>query len=122
MFPAVFLLSYSNFNPWFIPGAFLIIAASAIRLSYFNIFGLVDSKSYMGLAIDNNIIIFSFVYLFESLFNNTVFSIVLYALWMVFLVFNLAPIRTPKFAGKWFYVLLIYTLAMTFLYSWKQWY
>ena len=24
---------------------------------------------------------------------------------MVFMVFNLAPIRTPKSAGKWFYVL-----------------
>jgi phosphatidylserine synthase len=122
VFPALFLLSYSNFNPWFIPGAFLIIAASAIRLSYFNVFGLVDKKSYMGLAIDNNIIIFSFVYLFEGFFNNTVFSIILYTLWMVFLVFNIAPIRTPKLAGKWFYVLLVYTLAMTFLYSWKQWY
>jgi phosphatidylserine synthase len=122
VFPAIFLLSYSNFSPWFLPGAFLIIATSAIRLSYFNVFGLVDNKSYMGLALDNNIIIFSFVFLFQGHFNDTAFSIILYALWMILLVFNIAPIRTPKFAGKWFYALLVYTLVMTFIYGWIQWY
>jgi len=121
VFPAVFLLSYGNFSPWFLPGAFLIIAASAIRLSYFNIFGLIDNKTYMGLALDNNVIILAFVFLFEGFINHTVFSIILYALLMVLLVFNLAPVRTPKFAGKWFYVLIIYTLVLTVIYGWMQW-
>lgn len=121
VFPAVFLLSYGNFSPWFLPGAFLIIATSAIRLSYFNIFGLIDDKTYMGLALDNNVIILAFVFLFEGFINHTVFSIILYALLMVFMVFNLAPVRTPKFAGKWFYVLIIYTLVLTVIYGWMQW-
>ncbi len=118
VFPAIFLLSYGEFSPWFLPGAFLIVATSAIRLSYFNVFGLVDNKTYMGLALDNNIIILAFVFLFEGFINHTVFSIILYALLMVFLVFNLAPIRTPKFSGKWFYVLIIYTLILTVIYGW----
>jgi len=121
VFPAVFLLSYGEFSLWFLPGAFLILATSAIRLSYFNIFGLVDDKTYMGLALDNNVIILAFVFLFEGFINHTVFSIILYALLMVFLGFNLAPIRTPKFAGKWFYVLIVYTLLLTTIYGWIQW-
>ena len=121
VFPAIFLLSYGNFSPWFLPGAFLIVAVSAIRLSYFNIFGLIDDKTYIGLALDNNVIILAFVFLFEGFINHTIFSIILYALLMVFLVFNLAPIRTPKFAGKWFYVLVVYTLALTVIYGWMQW-
>jgi len=121
VFPAVFLLSYSKFNPWFLPGAFLIVATSAIRLSYFNVFGLIDDKTYNGLALDNNIIILAFVFLFEGFISHTVFSIILYALLMVFLVFNLAPVRTPKFAGKWFYVLMIYTLILTVIYGWMHW-
>ena len=121
VFPAIFLLSYGNFSPWFLPGAFLIVAVGAIRLSYFNIFGLIDDKTYIGLALDNNVIILAFVFLFEGFINHTVFSIILYALLMVFLVFNLAPIRTPKFAGKWFYVLVVYTLALTVIYGWMQW-
>ena len=121
VFPAVFLLSYGKFSPWFLPGAFLIVATSAIRLSYFNTFGLIDNKTYMGLALDNNVIILAFVFLFEGFFNHTVFSIILYALWMVFLVLNLSPVRTPKFAGKWFYVLVVYTLVLTVIYGWMQW-
>jgi len=121
VFPAIFLLSYGKFSPWFLPGAFLIVATSAIRLSYFNIFGLIDNKTYMGLALDNNVIILAFVFLFEGFINHTVFSIILYALLMVFLVLNLAPIRTPKFAGKWFYVLMVYTLVLTVIYGWMQW-
>jgi len=121
VFPAIFLLSYGNFSPWFLPGAFLIVATSAIRLSYFNIFGLIDNKTYMGLALDNNVIILAFVFLLEGFINHTVFSIILYALLMVFLVFNLAPIRMPKFAGKWFYVLMVYTLVLTVIYGWMQW-
>ncbi len=121
VFPAIFLLSYGKFNPWFLPGAFLIVAAGAIRLSYFNIFGLLDDKTYMGLALDNNVIILAFVFLFEGFINHTVFSIILYALLLIFLVFNLAPVRTSKFAGKWFYVLMVYTLVLTVIYGWMQW-
>ena len=121
VFPAVFLLSYGEYSPWFLPGAFLIVATSVIRLSYFNIFGLIGDKTYMGLALDNNVIILAFVFLFEGFIDHTVFSIILYVLWMVFLVFNLAPVRTPKFAGKWFYVLTVYTMVLTVVYSWMQW-
>ncbi|MDL1968238.1 MAG: CDP-alcohol phosphatidyltransferase family protein [Deltaproteobacteria bacterium] len=121
VFPAVFLLSYGKFSPWFLPGAFLIVATSAIRLSYFNIFGLIDDKTYMGLALDNNVVILAFVFLFEGFINYTVFSIILYALLMVFPVLNLAPVRTPKFAGKWFYALIVYTLVLTVIYGWMQW-
>jgi len=89
-------------------------------LSYFNIFGLIDDKTYMGLALDNNVIILSFVFLFEGLIDHTVFSIILYALLMIFLVLNLAPVRTPKFGGKWFYVLIVYTIVLTVIFGWMQ--
>ena len=121
VFPAIFLLSYGKFSPWFLPGAFLIIAVSAIRLSYFNVFGLIDDKTYSGLALDNNIIIFAFVFLFEGFINYKVFSIIIYALLMILLVFNLAPVKTPKFGGKWFYVLITYTLVLTVIYSLLCW-
>ena len=65
--PAVFLLSYGNFSVWFLPGAFVIVATSAIRLSYFNLFGLVDSTTYKGLALDNNVILFAFLSTFSFL-------------------------------------------------------
>lgn len=116
VFPAAFLLSYGSFNPLFLPGAFLIVATSAIRLSYFNVFGMVDGKTYKGLALDNNVVILAFFFLFEAFFNHTVFSVILYSLLMILLVFNLAPLKTPKFTGNWFYILIAYTVIMTFLF------
>ncbi|HED17857.1 MAG TPA: CDP-alcohol phosphatidyltransferase, partial [Gammaproteobacteria bacterium] len=38
--PAILLLSYGNFELTYLPGAFLMLAASALRLSYFTTFGL----------------------------------------------------------------------------------
>lgn len=119
--PAVLLLSYGKFSPWFIPGAFVIVAAAAIRLSYFNVFGLVDDSTYMGLALDNNVIILSFVFLFEGIFSHGLFAVILYILLMGFSVFNLAPIKTPKFSGRWFYVLMVYTIGITAIYAWILW-
>ena len=55
--PAILLLSYGNFSPWFLPGAFAALAAVVVRLSYFNVFGLVSKSTYLGLAADNNVII-----------------------------------------------------------------
>ena len=119
--PAVLLLSYGSFSPWYLPGAFIIIAAAAIRLSYFNVFGLVDKSSYMGMALDNNIIILVFVFLFNGLFSHSTFAIILYVLTLSLTALNVAPIKTPKLAGRWYYVLIVYTVLITTITGW-QWY
>ena len=117
VFPAIFLLSYGKFNPLFLPGAFILIAVSGIRLSYFNIYGLIDQKTYKGLALDNNVIIIAFIFLFERWVTYSLFSIVLYAVMMIIPILNLASISTYKFAGKWVYVLGGYVILMTIIYG-----
>jgi CDP-diacylglycerol--serine O-phosphatidyltransferase len=117
--PAVVLLSYGHFSLWFIPGAFIIVATGVIRLSYFNVFGLVDESTYMGLALDNNIIILVFAFLFNGLISYTAFSIFIYILLMLLATLNVAPIKTPKFAGRWYYALIVYTLALSVIYGWQ---
>lgn len=114
--PAVFLLGYGNFSAWMIPGAFVILAAAALRLSYFNVFGLADSKTYRGLPLDHNIIIFAAVFLFEDLFGRQTFLWIVHGLFMVFTVFNLSGIKMPKLEGKWFYVLIGYATFLTVVY------
>ena len=116
--PAIILLSYGNYNVWFIPGAFVIIAISAIRLSYFNVYGLIDSKTYKGLALDNNVLILAFVFLFESFFEYSTFSILIYVILMLLSALNLSSIPIPKLGGRWIYVLVIYVIAMTFVFGW----
>ena len=116
--PALILLSYGEFSPLFLPGAFLIIAACAIRLSYFNLFGLNDDSSYIGMAVDNNGIILAFVFLFEPVLNHTFYSVIIYIIVVAMAVLNVAPIRTPKFTGRWVYVLTAYVFGLTAIYGW----
>jgi CDP-diacylglycerol--serine O-phosphatidyltransferase len=119
--PAIVLLSYGSYSLWYLPGAFIIVAAAALRLSYFNVFGLVDKSSYMGMALDNNGIILVFVFLFNGFFRHSTFSIVLYILLLLLAALNVAPVKTPKLAGRWYYVLIVYTLMITAIVGW-QWY
>ncbi len=119
--PAVLLLSYGEFGWLFLPGVFIIVAACAIRLSYFNIFGMVGNSTYVGLALDNNALILALVFLLEGLISPAVFSIVLYATLMILAGFNLSSIRTPKFTGRWFYVLTVYVVLLTIIFGWIMW-
>ncbi|MCP4316275.1 MAG: CDP-alcohol phosphatidyltransferase [Hyphomicrobiales bacterium] len=119
--PAILLLSYGKFDPIFLPGAFIILTAGVIRLSYFSTFGLSDGSKYTGLAIDNNNIILVFIFLFEGLISEGIFSIVLYATGLGLAALNVSQIKTPKLSGNPVNVLILasYTLGMTVIYGWK---
>lgn len=116
--PAIILMSYGNYNVWFIPGAFVIVSSSAIRLSYFNVYGLIDSKTYKGLALDNNVLILAFLFVFESFFEHFTFSIIIYVLLMILSALNLSSVSTPKFGEKWIYVLVAYVVILTLFFCW----
>jgi len=119
--PAILLLSIGKFDPVFLPGAFIIIAASAIRLSYFNTYGLSGGTKYTGMALDNNNIILVFIFLFQGLFSDGVFSIILYISSLGLAALNVSEIKTPKLSinRTSVYFLAIYTLGITGIYTWK---
>ena len=119
--PAILLLSFGKFDPLFLPGAFIMLAASAIRLSYFSTFGLAGGSKYTGLALDNNNIILVFIFTFESMFSAGIFSIILYISGLSLAALNVSQIKTPKLSGNPVnvYLLAIYTLGITGLYGWK---
>lgn len=119
--PAILLLSYGKFEAIFLPAAFIMLAASAIRLSYFSTFGLSDESKYTGLALDNNNIILVFIFLFESILSGGTFSVVLYVSAIGLAVLNVSQIKTPKLSGNPRNVVLLalYTLGITGIYALK---
>jgi len=119
--PAILLLSYGKFDPIFLAGAFIMLSASAIRLSYFSTFGLSGGTKYTGLAMDNNNIVLVFIFIFESIFSVGVFSVILYVSSLGLAALNVSQIKTPKLSGNPInvYLLAIYTLGMTVFYGWK---
>jgi len=119
--PAILLLSYGKFEPVFLIGAFIILAASAIRLSYFSTYGLSSDSKYTGLALDNNSLVLVFLFLFENVFSEQVFSLVLYGVCVLLAGLNVSQIKTPKFSGNptSVYMLAVYTASITAIYAWK---
>jgi len=119
--PAVLLLSYGKFEPLFLVGAFLMLSASAIRLSYFSVFGLTGGSKYTGLALDNNNLILVAVFLFEGFFSVGEFSVVLYLSGLGLAALNVSQLKTPKLSGNpinvW--ILAVYTLGITAIYGAK---
>jgi CDP-diacylglycerol--serine O-phosphatidyltransferase len=119
--PAIFILSYGNFNPILLPVAFIMLSASALRLSYFAIFGLSDDSSYTGLALDNNSLILVFVFMLEGLFAEQIFPVILCSAALGLAALNVSRIKTPKLSGNPInvYILAAYTLAVTGFYGWR---
>ena len=119
--PSILILSYSNFNPFFLIPAFIMLVFGAIRLSYFSIFGLSNDAKYTGLAIDNNSIIFVFLFMFAEYFERIPFSFLLAASGICLAILNVSQIKTPKLSGNPFNVLLlaIYTVVVTIFYGWS---
>ena len=118
--PAILILSYANFNPAFLPVAFIMLVFGSNRLSYFSTFGLSDDAKYTGLAIDNNSIILVFIFMFAGYFDRSVFALILSACGLGLAILNVSQIKTPKLSGNPVNVALLaaYTLALTLVYGW----
>jgi len=120
--PAILLMSYGGFDPLFLVGAFIMIAASGIRLSYFSTYGLAGGTHYTGLALDNNSLIMVFVFSFETLFCTAAFTPILYATGLILAALNVSSrIKTPKLSGNPINVYLLgtYTVLITGIFAWK---
>jgi len=119
--PAILLLSFGKYEPLFLIVAFIMISCSALRLSYFNTFGFSGGSKYTGLALDNNNIVFVFIFLFEAVFSAGLFSIILCVCGLLLSALNVSQLKTPKFSAnpRYVYMLTAYTLVISAIYGWK---
>ena len=117
--PAILILAYAKFNPFFLLLAFIMLVFGAIRLSYFSTFGLSGDGKYTGLAIDNNSIILVFIFMFAGQFDQEIFSVFLGFSGACLAILNISQIKTPKLSGNPINValLVIYTLSVTVFYG-----
>ena len=117
--PAILLSSYGEYKIIFLAAAFIILSASALRLSYFSTFGLSGGTKYIGLALDNNSIILVFIFLFESFFSHEIFSYILLISCLGIACLNVSQIKTPKLSSnpRNVYILGIYTIILSSIYG-----
>lgn len=120
--PAILILSFGDFSPWFLPVVFITLVFGVIRLSYFSTFGLSDDAKYTGLAIDNNSISLVFIVMFADYFEHSTFAIILALSGLCLAALNVSQIKTPKLSGNPInvVVLAVYTLMTSLFYAWSM--
>ena len=103
---AVVLLAYGGFGAAYVPGAFALVGAAALRLSYFNVHGLDEGATrYVGLPTDQVIVAFAAVMLLDGPLGRELFPLVLYGSAMALVALMVSPLRIPKLTGGPFYAL-----------------
>lgn len=115
--PAVVLLSLGEFSPWFFPGAFALVVAGVLRLSYFNVFGLGEDGAYSGLPVDHNILVFALVFVLHGWVGNETFAAIVYVVTVGLAGLNVASFRMPKAAGGWYVAFAGFVVGLTILYG-----
>ena len=103
---AVVLLAYGGFGAAYIPGAFALVGAAALRLSYFNVHGLDKGATrYVGLPLDQAVIAFAAVMLLDGPLDRGLFQVVLYGSAMALVALMVSSLRVPKLTGASFYAI-----------------
>jgi phosphatidylserine synthase len=115
---AVVLLAYGEFEAVYVPGAFALAAAVAMRLSYFNVHGLAEgTTSYVGLPTDQSIIAFAAVMLLDGPLDRDLFQIVLYASAMALVALMVSGLRIPKLTSASFYAFNGFAFLIAFAHA-----
>ena len=113
---AVVLLAYGGFGAAYVPGAFALVGAAALRLSYFNVHGLDGRESrYVGLPTDQAIIVFAAVMLLDGPLDRGLFQAVLYGSAVALAALMVSSLRIPKLTGASFYALNAVALSIAAL-------
>ena len=115
--PAVLLLSVGEFSPWFAPGAFAVLVAGVVRLSYFNVFGLLGGTTYRGLTLDSDVLILAALFVVQPLVAPSGFAIAVYVALLALISLNLAPFEVPKLGGRWYLAVVAYASALSVVFA-----
>jgi CDP-diacylglycerol--serine O-phosphatidyltransferase len=114
--PAFILLSVGSYQPVFLPGALFLVCAGAIRLAYFNLYGLKEDSTYSGVPIGVNIIIMPAIFLLHGRIRPELFEWILYGSILLGGALNIAPIRFAKLTGVWYIAIACFVLLLTLYY------
>lgn len=114
--PAFILLSVGSYHPIFLLGALYLVCAGAVRLAYFNIYGLKEDGTYAGVPIGVNIILMPLIFLLHGIISADHFHWIVYGTVVLGATLNIAPIRFAKLTGAWYVAVACLVLILSAYY------
>jgi CDP-diacylglycerol--serine O-phosphatidyltransferase len=114
--PAFILLSVGSYHPIFLVGALYLVCAGAVRLAYFNIYGIKEDGTYAGVPIGINIILMPLIFLLSGIISVDYFKLTVYGTVVLGATLNIAPIRFAKLTGAWYVAVACFVLILSAYY------
>lgn len=114
----VVIMSYGQFRLAYLPLAIVLAAATALRLSYFNVHGLdSDSGTYTGLPTDLAILGFVALMLLDGPLDPPIFRVVLSVGAVVLAGLMVSSLPVPKLTGRAYIAVIVAGLALAALHA-----
>ncbi|MGH9077780.1 MAG: aminotransferase class I/II-fold pyridoxal phosphate-dependent enzyme [Acidimicrobiales bacterium] len=109
----VVIVCCGHFEVEYMPVAVLLAAATALRLSYFNVHGMEDlSGTYTGLPTDLAILCFVGLLLLEGVLASAAFHATVALGGVALAGLMVSPLRVPKLTGRPFVAILVVAVAI----------
>ncbi|MCG8273812.1 CDP-alcohol phosphatidyltransferase family protein [Aquamicrobium sp. NLF2-7] len=112
VFPGIVLLVVGGSAALFVAVAALLAAASALRLSYFNVFGSPGGR-FIGVPTTYAVPLTAILFLVRPLFPDQTFPFALALGIGAIAVLHVAPFRVPKTAGVMYIVVTLFCVALS---------
>jgi CDP-diacylglycerol---serine O-phosphatidyltransferase len=114
VFPAVLLFMVVRpSNGFGAVAAILICFAAALRLSYYNVFGLHDDGAFHGLPVTYNVPAIALLVALRPLLAESHFSVILTIVVLVLAALHVSPLRVPRLRGIGYAIISAYVVLMT---------
>lgn len=114
----VVVCAYGHFGIASLAVAVLLAAATAMRLSYFNVHGIAsDEGSYTGLPTDLAVMGFVTILLLDVVLDASAFRVTVCIAGVVLAALMVSPVRIPKQSGPWFVANIVAAFVLAGLHA-----
>jgi CDP-diacylglycerol--serine O-phosphatidyltransferase len=110
VFPAVAVMQVGNASWMALVVGALLVVASALRLSYFNAYGL-EGNCFIGVPTTYSVPLMAVLFLLRPLLPAVQFELLLYAAVILLAVLHITPIRVPRTSGAMYTVVTVFAVA-----------
>jgi CDP-diacylglycerol--serine O-phosphatidyltransferase len=119
IFPAIVLIVLSNGSPLSVLASAILVVASALRLSYFNVFGSPGGR-FIGVPTTYAVPLTAILFLSRPLIATNLFpSLVTIAL-VILAICHVAPIRVPKTVGAMYAIVTVFCAASSAVLAFRE--
>ena len=111
VFPAVVVLLVSEMAVAALPVATVLLLAGALRLSYFNSFGLSGGGYFTGVPLSYDVPLLAVLFLLAPLIPADSFPVVLNLSLLTLACLHVMPIRVPRTSGFMYVVVTVFSVS-----------